>query len=150
MSSKKYCQKCGTPTERLAAKLCDECGNPFTYGTQAATPPPVPAPQATARPQRPPQRLTRRQQIELDAQDAEGDDDDDNTGADDSYVPEINALECDIQINETRQTIGNIAGTSRSEGFQRPPDKVPKSKKAFENDFLKDWQREAGTSRKKK
>jgi ribosomal protein L37E len=134
-TSKKYCQECGVPSVNLVAKFCGECGHPFGTNVRAAVP--APEPQQRVRPQR------RRNDV------ADDDEEHIEEGVDAAYVPEINELEVDVEVYSNREQIGRLAGTSRSD-FTRPPEKVPKSKKAFEGDFMKEWQQEAGTARKKK
>lgn len=144
MSTKKYCQECGSSANKLTAKFCEDCGNPFGTNIRAAQQPePVPAPEPRQHRQRP---TARRRVVE---EEVEADDDENEDVIDDAYVPDVNGLEVDIEVHDTRQKIGNLAGTSRVD-FQRPPDKVPKNKKAFESDFMQEWQREAGTARRKK
>ena len=140
MSKSRYCQQCGAPNG-VTANFCGDCGSPFP-GVQARTP--VPAPPV----KRTPSQQHRRALTEHDQQDDDLDDSDD---IDDAYVPaNLNGLEVDVEVYTNREQIGSIArGLKTSGDFERPAEKVPKNKKEFQKDFMEDFQREAGTLRKK-
>lgn len=125
--SAKYCYECGNPIN-IGFKFCGECGVPVTA-------------EAKAKLANKPKVKPRVEPI-MDDEDA-GVDDDDSPSMD-SFTPP-DKLDVEIESFSRKSTkIGEIVGTRKQEIYRDKP-----SGKTTRKQFLQEWQKEAGTLRKK-
>ena len=71
--------------------------------------------------------------------------------SEDVYIPNLNKLEVDVEVYSNKQTLGSVLeSSSNSKDGGVVDDFVePKPKATSQSDFLKDFQNEAGTLRRK-
>jgi len=66
-------------------------------------------------------------------------------------LPNLNKLEIDIQVYSNKQTLGSVMQSSSQSEANSPVDdfKAPQAPNQSQQDFLKQFQKEAGTQRQK-
>lgn len=152
-----YCDSCGGRTAQTAtlAKFCSACGEPFVKMTQATTKPHpgiIAAGKALNK--------NKKRRVIEEPDDVEDDDDDiegeEDYGFDDdedraSTIEPISASEIDqyVEIDVSPSKPLAIQDIARgSENSKPTPFKTAKAPKISKKDFQKQWEKEAGTSRK--
>ena len=123
-----YCYQCGAGINYTSEKpnFCMKCGCALN-STKAEKPAPPPA-----------------------VQEVEAELEDEQIDPEIVQIPSIRALEADIDVSEgPKLKLGDIAGTNQSQPTADDGWVEPKGQKVSQKQFLEDFQREAGTTRKK-
>lgn len=121
MSSKKYCQECGSPSD-LSAKFCGNCGESLTVSVASKR-------------NKLKNAISKRRNIRSVEDDDEGDS---------NYNYEnLERLDYEIVAHKEKQTIGQLARSPGSAKLVRGE----RQRKGRKKDILKELTKEAGTER---